>query len=212
MARSILWRSCDCSQWILTAAHCIRKKLYVRLAEHDIRDYEGRELEIKVQKMFKHPDYDLETIENDIALLKLPKKVQLGKHIRQICLPAQAAPPPIGNKCIIAGWGKERESHIFGSDVLNYAKVPIVSRKVCRAAYPEHPITRNHVCAGYKRGNIDSCAGDSGGPLLCKGEDGLWSVHGVTSFGEGCGETGKFGVYTKVANYIHWIRKTMKEN
>ena len=44
-----------------------------------------------------------------------------------------------------------------------------------------------------------------GGPLLCK-KDGRWTLYGITSFGEGCGEQGKYGIYAKVPNYTAWIR------
>ncbi|XP_071519670.1 uncharacterized protein [Panulirus ornatus] len=204
-------------RWILTAAHCIRKRLYVRLAEHDLRAYDSREIEMRVEQAFEHPEYDVETIEHDLALLKLPRAVRYNKYVRSACLPRRETPPPARSKCVIAGWGKERETHIFGSDVLNCARVPIVTRASCRKAYPDHPITNNHICAGYRKGHYDTCSGDSGGPLVCQeeaegAEGGVWRVHGVTSFGEGCGDRDKYGVYTKVVNYIPWIRDVMLHN
>ena len=45
----------------------------------------------------------------------------------------------------------------------------------------------------------------SGGPLLCK-KEGRWTLYGITSFGEGCGQQGKYGIYAKVPNYTAWIR------
>lgn len=36
------------SRWVLTAAHCVRRKLFVRLAEHDLAIREGPEIEYKV--------------------------------------------------------------------------------------------------------------------------------------------------------------------
>lgn len=200
------------SQWVLTAAHCIRKRLYVRLAEHDIRAYDHQEVEMRVESYFAHPDYDEEITDSDIALLKLPRHAAFTRYILPACLPGRGTPPPAKSKCVVAGWGKERETHIFGSDVLNYARVPIVTKSACRRAYPDHPITDNHLCAGNKRGTSDTCAGDSGGPLMCEDEQGRWTVHGVTSFGEGCGDQGKYGVYTKVVNYLPWIKKIIKEN
>lgn len=35
-------------RWVLTAAHCIRKRLYVRIGEHDLTRKEGTELELRV--------------------------------------------------------------------------------------------------------------------------------------------------------------------
>ena len=34
--------------WVLTASHCLRKKLIVRIADHDIRAFDEGEKEIKV--------------------------------------------------------------------------------------------------------------------------------------------------------------------
>ncbi len=48
-----------------------------------------------------------------------------------------------------------------------FLKVPIVSNLECRFRYGPRDITENMFCAGYRRGNVDSCAGDSGGPILC---------------------------------------------
>ena len=47
-----------------------------------------------------------------------------------------------------------------------FTQVPIVNSAECRFTYP-YEITNNMFCAGYKGGTVDSCAGDSGGPILC---------------------------------------------
>ncbi|KAK7084715.1 hypothetical protein SK128_023621 [Halocaridina rubra] len=198
-------------RWVLTAAHCVYRRLYVRLGEHDLQHKDKKEIEMRVEKSFKYPDYDVSTIGHDIALLKLPKDVTYTRYIIPACLPGLNTIPPVKSKCVITGWGKEKDTHIFGTDVLKYARVPIVTKKACLDSYPDHPITGNQFCAGFKKGLADSCAGDSGGPLVCD-DNGAWTIHGVTSFGEGCGSHGKFGVYTKVRNYLKWIKKIITEN
>jgi len=39
-----------------------------------------------------------------------------------------------------------------------------------------------------------------------------WTLFGVTSFGDGCGVKGKYGVYARVANFVDWIHQTIKDN
>ena len=73
----------------------------------------------------------------------------------------------------ILGWGKRKNSAMFGTDVLHQAKVPIASLQDCRNVYQDYFISNNMVCAGYKRGKVDSCAGDSGGPLLLQQQGSL---------------------------------------
>ena len=55
------------------------------------------------------------------------------------------------------------------------------------------------LCAGYPQGGTDTCQGDSGGPLLARALDGSLRLVGATSFGDGCAQPGKPGVYARVA-------------
>ncbi|XP_045035271.1 venom prothrombin activator nigrarin-D [Daphnia magna] len=200
------------ARWVLTAAHCLRKRLNVRIGEYDLVEHDGTEMDFQVEEVFVHPDYDPETVDNDVALLRLPEAIKLGHQgMRLACLPQPGQSLPITQKCTIIGWGKERSSHVFGTEVLHEAEVPIVKTSACREVYEDYFITDNMFCAGYRKGRIDSCAGDSGGPLLCSVGD-RWTIFGITSFGEGCGKRGKFGIYTKVPNYVSWIQRVIDLN
>ncbi|XP_025414015.1 trypsin-like [Sipha flava] len=195
--------------WVLTAAHCTRRKLSVRLNEHDLSVDEGDEFDVGVDRVVVHPEYNPNTIDNDMALLKLRSsdtETNGGYHPQPACLPVsdfhQTKRKPA--LCVVLGWGKVRSQHSYGSHVLREARVPIVGRRTCRAAYRRYLITENMMCAGYRDGRSDTCAGDSGGPLLCRMR-GRWTVVGVTSFGDGCGRRAKYGVYATVANNVRWI-------
>ena len=58
--------------WVLTAAHCVRKHLFVRLGEHDTVEPEGTEVEYAVKETIIHDAYNSDTVDNDVALLKIP--------------------------------------------------------------------------------------------------------------------------------------------
>lgn len=55
-------------------------------------------------------------------------------------------------------------------------------------------------CAGYMEGKRDACIGDSGGPLVLNG-----AQIGIVSFGKGCAERDRPGVYTNVAAVREWV-------
>ncbi|MBZ3878231.1 Coagulation factor XI [Sciurus carolinensis] len=89
-------------------------------------------------------------------------------------------------------------------NTLQKARVPLVSNEECQTRYRGHKITNKMICAGYKEGGKDACKGDSGGPLSCKHNE-VWVLVGITSWGEGCAQRERPGIYTNVAKYVDWI-------
>ncbi|CAH2000051.1 unnamed protein product [Acanthoscelides obtectus] len=189
-------------RWVLTASHCIRKYLRVRLNAHDLHARDGADIEMVVYKTFPHPKFDYKTVDNDIALLMLPRPV----HIPVACLPTKRPKPR--QLCSVMGWGKVDPDDVYGVPILHEAKLPIVPSRTCRKSYKQFFISNNMLCAGWASGRADTCAGDSGGGLMCslKGSRRtVYSIQGITSFGDGCGQKNKYGIYTTVFNYIGWI-------
>jgi secreted trypsin-like serine protease len=101
----------------------------------------------------------------------------------------------------ITGWGATAESGpgSGGSDTLRVATVPIVADSSCTADYGVYFNSSSMVCAGYPEGGIDTCYGDSGGPMQAALDGGGYRLVGITSWGEGCAQPDAPGVYTRVA-------------
>lgn len=72
-------------------------------------------------------------------------------------------------------------------------------------------ISDEQFCAGGLDG-IDSCAGDSGGPIMrVIPRTSTWYIEGVVSFGPTqCGTRGIPGIYTRVSKYLNWILDNMR--
>uniref|UniRef100_A0A3Q1IBS6 trypsin n=1 Tax=Anabas testudineus TaxID=64144 RepID=A0A3Q1IBS6_ANATE len=191
-------------EWVLSAAHCKPNgwQTFVMGLIHDIWEPEGTEQHIMSAKFISHPDYNSRTQDNDIMLIKLSRPANLNDFVRPAALPSKCA--TVGTMCQISGWGNLRPSdQARYPDKLQCLEAPLLSDDTCFNAYP-FQITENMICAGYLEGGKDSCQGDSGGPLTCKGE-----LQGIVSWGHGCAQRNKPGVYTKVCNYISWIKNTM---
>uniref|UniRef100_A0A674ISN3 Trypsin-like n=1 Tax=Terrapene triunguis TaxID=2587831 RepID=A0A674ISN3_9SAUR len=193
--------------WVLSAAHCYRPGLRVRLGEYNLAVREGPEQDRIVSGAILHPGYNRFTLDNDLMLLKLAQPINIGPTARPVTLPTACA--ATGTTCLISGWGtvttpQGRAGAWPGRDRDHQSGV---TPYICQASYPGR-VTNNMVCAGVMGGGIDSCQGDSGGPLLCAGQ-----LQGIVSWGlQTCAQPNRPGVYTKVCNYVAWIRRAIQTN
>uniref|UniRef100_A0A3Q4B868 Vitamin K-dependent protein C n=1 Tax=Mola mola TaxID=94237 RepID=A0A3Q4B868_MOLML len=201
--------------WVLTAAHCLDNswKFSVRLGDYERYKIEGTEVTLKVAETFKHPNYRISTVDNDIALLRLETPAPQSEYIVPICLPGQKLAERVlhqnGTLTVVTGWGKDEINSTHLSSALNVIKVPLVNRDICKQQMSNN-ITDNVLCAGILGQRMDACEGDSGGPMVTLYRD-TWFLLGLVSWGEGCGNVEKLGIYTKVSNYNEWIDKVRKE-
>jgi len=203
--------------WVVSAAHCfygIDKTSYeIILGNHNRVTMEGTEQVFSASKVIIHPSYRWGVMSNDIALVKLNKKVQRNGFVNTACMPDKDENFE-GQKCTISGWGKLEDGG-QSPPALVAANVPIVPLDVCKDAYSKTHIgvvEDTNVCAGPKNGGIDSCHGDSGGPLVCRKEGQSWKLVGAVSWGMACGEKSYYGVYSSIPAFRSWIEATMKQH
>ena len=81
------------------------------------------------------------------------------------------------------------------------------AQEECDKKWKNIEVIGEQLCAGGVFG-IDSCSGDSGGPLMVKRF--YWIQEGVISFGNQCALEGWPGVYTRVSSYLGWIRQNIR--
>ena len=193
-------------RWVLTAAHCLTEtqnsiihpdsmEVIVGVDASGMSDINDR---VPVLEIFLHPEGA------DLALLLLAWPIE-GKP--PISLASESVFIPSDTPATILGWGETHDQSVVSEipKVLKQATVPIVSTEVANE-WMGGNLQATELAAGYLKGRVDTCWGDSGGPLLVKNSNDNWILAGVTSWGFGCGTPGGYGIYVRVASYYHWIQ------
>ncbi|XP_028658458.1 granzyme A-like [Erpetoichthys calabaricus] len=190
--------------WVLTAAHC-DDPTEVTLGAHSRTEKEETKQKFRVHRIVRYPTFNLTSFfSDDIMLLQLNKNAVMNLYVSSLHLPFNGEDVRPGTECRVAGWGAQK---YWGptEDKLREVCVTVIDRDKCNSPkyYGKIQITKSMLCAGDENnGGKDSCRGDSGGPLLCKGY-----YRGIVSFGEGCGNAKKPGVYTLLTStYLKWIK------
>ncbi|XP_063985117.1 uncharacterized protein LOC135166617 isoform X2 [Diachasmimorpha longicaudata] len=204
---------------VLTAAHCLegynKGTYFVRAGDYNTEINEGTEVEANIEDYYIHEEFRKgQRMNNDIALVLLKGRgIPLGEHVMPICLPPRNAEYPGGLNCTISGFGSIQNGRSAHSRDLRFGWVPLIDQNVCRAdyVYGHNRITDGMVCAGYLDEGVDACDGDSGGPLACY-RNGAFTLYGITSWGQHCGEMNKPGVYVRISHYRDWIDKKIQDS
>nr|XP_033806350.1 coagulation factor X [Geotrypetes seraphini] len=200
------------SNFVLTAAHCINQTKYFKVivGEVDIQKKEGTESVHTVDRVLMHNNFFKKTYNNDIALIKLKDPITFSPYRIPACIPNVDFANEVLMKMkegVVSGFGRLHEKGRQAT-VLQVLQVPYVERSKCIES-SNFDITANMFCAGFEQEVKDACQGDSGGPHVTLYKD-TYFVTGIVSWGEGCAQQGKFGVYTKVSKFIKWLRALMK--
>lgn len=212
-------------EWVLTAAHCLEDLTPSMVSAQigGVRIGAG-EAAIQAQGLYAHPQFALRQaaggayVVHDIGLVKLSRPAQAHQivQLQGSVLEARFTRP--GACAVVTGWGvteaqprQLRQTRSRTSTRLQQVDLPIVERSECTAIYPER-VHANQLCAGYTQGTRDSCEGDSGGPLVVPGGPTGWTQAAIVSWGDGCAQSNAYGVYTRVAPYIDWIQRVVREH
>lgn len=144
--------------------------------------------------------------------------MHISDRIRAVCLPLDAPLKDerfMGTQPFVIGWGRQTESG-DSATILQQVQIKIKDNGLCRAAakrsrtfISEKQFGDNIICAGVLAGGIDSCKGDSGGPLMMPIQQNKTTrVYqlGIVSWANGCGRENSPGIYTRIGHYVDWIK------
>jgi len=81
--------------------------IYVRVGDHDLtRKYGSPGAQtLRVATTYIHHNHNSQTLDNDIALLKLHGQAELKDGVCLVCLPARGVSQAAGKRCTVTGYG-----------------------------------------------------------------------------------------------------------
>ena len=187
---------------VLTAAHCVTDpaldptQLEVVVGRTTLSSSQGQRVD--VDRIVVDPSYDETTIQNDAAVLRLATPT--SQPTISLAGPGEGSLWAPGADGWVTGWGSTNPDGSNPQDTLRQALVPIISDASCGNAsvYGSDFFPAVMVCAGYLAGGVDSCFGDSGGPLMVAAGGGAWRQVGIVSWGFDCAQSNAPGVYSRV--------------
>lgn len=211
------------SSWIVTAAHCVAGAEHNPAAVTTVSgtvNYSSGGHWATADEVKLHPRYVAKKHDFDFALVRSSlSSSTVGARLATVSETAAMTPE---ETYFVTGYGRTAENGPT-STVLRLVEVEFVPLQACTknpfVNYSKSRITESMFCAaGFdatrpgapagtrRRISRDACQGDSGGPLF-RNTDGVIQF-GVVSWGDGCGRSGKYGVYGKLSATETWIRET----
>ncbi|XP_017471305.1 PREDICTED: serine proteinase stubble isoform X2 [Rhagoletis zephyria] len=168
-------------QIVLTTASVVKgvspNDLKVKGGEWELgRDSEPLPFQIVgVKSIDIHPEYNPSTGSNDMAVLRLDKRIEFAQHVKPICVTNEDPKPE--EKCITTGWGKQAiKIHEEGA-VLHVSNTITQSRADCGA-------DETSVCSSVVH---DPCLLDVGSALAC-GSGSSVMLKGIYAAENACGD------------------------
>jgi trypsin len=194
-------------EWIITAAHCSPSigddVIYGLEYWEDAYALTGDEWAshaTAIDAVYRHPDYDSNTLANDITLAHLDNSVDLDNatpiSVHDVSVIGGLED---GSLLTVAGWGTTSSG---GSVSSRLKAATIYVDEQCGSYGPGLVFDEEMFCAAAPQ--TDSCQGDSGGPVVVE-RFGATYLAGVVSWGFGCADASYPGVYTRVSNYVEWV-------
>ncbi|KAI0236768.1 hypothetical protein LSAT2_012696 [Lamellibrachia satsuma] len=81
------------------------------VGEHNRTKPEGTESVWAIDRIFKHPNYNVgKRHTNDIALIRLKGSLEYRREVAPVCLPETEILP--GTVCVATGWGRTRGTQL----------------------------------------------------------------------------------------------------
>ncbi|KXJ72441.1 hypothetical protein RP20_CCG018033 [Aedes albopictus] len=199
-------------QHVLTSAQCVLNAqnrlidpywLTIVAGDVALAPIGSRRQTRKVTRIYVHPEFNVFTRENDVAVLRLDRPYELPSNTVDIAR-RRVRVTPNNEACQFAGWGASTNAATAPVNVLQrFLPMNINDRELCNGAgMHAGRVLETMICAGNTAAsnNAAPCNGNLGTGLYCNRQ-----LVGILSFGVNCGVANNPPIFTQVRYYNRWI-------
>lgn len=199
--------------WVLTAAHCVMTNDSV-LVGLGANRFAAMPFKERTRDIFVHPRFDRRSLQNDIALVKLPRPAKFCSIRPVKMVPRDFDLCLVGRMAVASGFGRTETSDV--SQYLLKANMVFISQQRCITQMPLRSrikVDQRTLCAQDLDNESAICSGDSGGPLTTQiaGEIFLVGLNSWSRGGNKCVNSNLSG-FSSIASYRGWIERVMNKN
>ncbi|XP_060871293.1 venom protease-like isoform X2 [Metopolophium dirhodum] len=221
------------NRWILSVAHFERifnnLTRWARLRDPNYLSEtdDVTPMDYQIDQIVVHPDFQVPSLYNDIALFHLDQEVKFSAYVRPICLNADPNWQSSHSSSVITpGWGRNQHGGPWEWDALNAfssgllkVNLDVISVDLCKINYnvsSGRPQMMNGIvedemiCASVVDGEEDPCVGFGGSSLQIAHANYtfMYTQVGVSSAGkERCATKDFPYFYMRVSKYLPWIER-----
>ncbi|KAG5670595.1 hypothetical protein PVAND_000846 [Polypedilum vanderplanki] len=186
------------NRWVLTVAHKVSGR-----ANNSINLVFGINLltqsgtSRRSDQIHIHPDFNFESMQNDLACVRLGSTVTIGQNIQSIFMLSGFI--NANENVQVSGWGATENDKGENSNALLILTQRTISNDDCVSVYG-NAIVNGHLCTTAITAGSGICTSDVGGPLILNANlVGIASWHALP-----CGDS-RPDVYTRISHYRSWI-------
>ncbi|XP_018347579.1 PREDICTED: vitamin K-dependent protein C-like [Trachymyrmex septentrionalis] len=195
------------SQLIGATAHEIKASL----GEYDRCNLDISSVNISVESIILHPEFNLESSTHDLALIRLSRPTKIEKRISPICLPNPGS-TYLGQVGTLVGWTKHKDQADNAACRPRKLGLPILGQNECiKSGINAMNLQDDYGCIGIVGTNSLVCENDVGSSVQYRSYAGIYDLIGIIPSVNKCDDSPKPTVFTRVGPSLDWILQHTKD-
>ncbi|KAH0945323.1 hypothetical protein HN011_012520 [Eciton burchellii] len=204
-------------RYVMTAASQIvgatAPDIKVSLGEYDRCALDISSVNVSVESVIMHPEFNPEADIYDLALIRLSRPTKFEKRISPICMPNPGS-TYLGQVGTLVGWTASKSEDNADTRTCRPRKLglPILGYNECvKSGINPMNFNDDYGCVGIVGTNSLVCENDAGSSLQYRSYTGVYDLVGIIPSANKCDNVPRLSIFTKVGPHLDWILQHTKD-